>query len=134
MAKGLAVPIRLSSGGGMLVEEGDAHARKIIQLGLGDGDSDNPFQQNENLGLDMIFDLADPISRPRIVVKLKQIFAKWEELKRFKLRENTLRWTKGEVQGEEVLEFKYINLESDEEKDYRRSFLASSGGESTGTV
>ena len=128
MATGLAVPIRPNSGGGFLTASGDENDRKIIKLSLGDDDNENAFQQDIGLGTEMVFDINDPVSRPRILSRLQAVFQRFEALKRYQLIQNTIRWTEGE--GELILDFKYLNLETDKVEDFQRSFLQTGSGQS----
>ncbi len=133
MATGLSIPIRVSSGGGFLKESGDLHASSILRTALGDCDNGNPFQQDIGLGVDMIFDQAVPTARPRILSRLVRLFNLFEQQKRFKLKTNTLRWVEG-TNGDMTLEFKYVNLESDEENLFKRDILIRDNGSNTGQV
>lgn len=129
MPKGLAIPVRVNQTGGALLVEGDENDHKIISMALGADDNENAFNQGVALGVDMIFDNNDAQIRPRIVGRLRQIFNRFEQLKRYKLRENTVKWL--EKEGELILEFMYVNMESDEEKTFRRQFRGSQQGERT---
>lgn len=110
----------------MATVEGDANDEKILGLALGDDDSENAFEQGIGLGVGMVFDLNDGITRPRILSRMRLIFRRFEQLKRYKMRESTIKWLESE--GELVLEFKYVNLESDEEKVFRRRFRGAGEG------
>ncbi|MGD9749374.1 MAG: hypothetical protein AB7W59_00100 [Acidimicrobiia bacterium] len=124
MPRGLALPVRVAPWGGVALIEGDDNDHKIISLALGSDDSENAFQQDIGLGEAMIFDVSDPQLRGRIVAKIRNIFRRFEVQKRYRLLGETMRWQPGEP-GELVLEFKYINLESDETKTFSRSYRGS---------
>jgi hypothetical protein len=109
----------------VLLIEGDDNDHKIISLALGSDDNENAFQQDIGLGESMIFDVSDPQLRGRIVAKIRNIFRRFEAQKRYRLLGETMRWAPGEP-GELILEFKYINLESDEPKTFSRAYR--SGG------
>lgn len=126
MPTGLKVPIYVNKKGGLSLVSGDENDKKIISLSLGDDDNENAFQQNIGLGVGMIFSIADELSRPKIMRRLTEVFRKFESQKRYLLKTNTIKWQKDQNQ-QLVLEFKYINLESDEEKIFRQSFNASTG-------
>lgn len=126
MATGLAFPVRNNTSGGMALCSGTEQDESIIALALADDSNDNAFQQNEGLGSDMIFDVADPLSRAGILARLRRVFNRFEALKRFKLREETIVWNEGD--GEMTLEFKYISLEADEEKEFRKTFSSATDG------
>lgn len=127
MATGLALPLRVGPTGRTMTSTGDEQADKIIRLALADGDNDNAFQQDATLGLSHIFDVRNPGSRAKVTARLLRIFDNFERLKRFQLERNTIRWSRGGP-GEQVLTFKYRNLESDEVIDFSRTFGGSSGG------
>jgi len=93
-------------------------------IALGSGENENAFQQDVTLGLSMIFDIADVEGRAVILSKLRRIFDKFERLKRFVLKEDTIQWRSGN-DGETILYFKYVSLESDEEKEFSRKLLSS---------
>lgn len=124
MPRGLALPVRVAPWGGVLLIEGDDNDHKIIALALGSDDNENAFQQDIGLGESMIFDVNDPQLRGRIVAKIRAIFRRFETQKRYRLLGETMRWNPGEA-GELTLEFKYINLESDETKTFSRSYRGS---------
>lgn len=122
MPRGLAVPVRVAPWGGAALVEGDDNDDKIISLALGADDNENAFQQNIGLGDDMIFGISDPQIRGRIVGKIRQIFRRFETQKRYRLLSETMRWLPPTGDGEMTLEFKYINLESDETKTFSRTY------------
>ncbi len=122
MPRGFALPLRPSPTGGVAITEGDEQADKIIRLSLSDNESDNAFQQNLGLGSRMIFDPLSPSFRAQVLSRLFEIFAEYEKLKLFKLVKGSVTWTRGPADGEQTLEFRYINLESDEEAIFVRTF------------
>jgi hypothetical protein len=125
MARGLAVPVGVTASGGSRTVEGDAQAEKIIALALADNDNTNAFQQNIGLGVRDVFDVANRGTRARVLARVVEIFAAFEKEKLFKLVRGSVAWKKGET-GDQVLEFKYINLESDEVRAFSRTFTARS--------
>jgi hypothetical protein len=122
MATGLKVPIGVNSIGGAALVNGDDNDIKIIKLALTNDDNENAFQQNIGLGEEMIFDLNDPTTRPKIISKLRRIFDKFEANNRFKLLYNTIKWEESSDDGELSLTFKYLNIESDEIKEFDQKF------------
>jgi hypothetical protein len=126
MPTGLALPVRANGSGGFLLASGNDQDSNVIKLALADTSNENAFQQNIGLGLSMIFDINDPGSRASVIARLRSVFKRFERLKRFKLLENTLDWSDRE--GETVLAFKYINLETDEVQNFQRNFLGSDAG------
>lgn len=127
MATGLALPVGPGPWGGLRLARGDEQDRNILALILGSDENDNAFQQGIGVGESMIFDINDPIARADILARVRRVFDKFERLKRFALREDTLRWSSAD--GEMVLEFMYVNLESDDERLFRRPFIGGATGE-----
>jgi len=122
MAKGLKLPVGVDSMGGAAMVEGEDDNKQVIMAALSDCDNDHAFQQDIGLGVDMIFDISDPISRARILRKVRSIFDRFEALHRFRLLTDTLRWTTDE--GELTLEFIYHDIESDEDRPFARTFTS----------
>jgi hypothetical protein len=123
MPTGLKIPMGVNSGGGLATVDGDDNDAKIIKLTLSDGENENAFQQDITLGIDMIFDILDPIVRSKITIRIVRAFEKLQSQKRFKLLKNTINWDESSsAQGELTLNFRYLNLESDEEKEYEQKF------------
>lgn len=122
MPKGFGIPIKESVTGGFMVVDGDENDRKIIKISLSDDENDNAFQQEIALGERMIFDSDDPDTRTWIVQRVKRIFQRFQAQTRFKLLENTLVWDENSEDGKTVLKFRYLNLESDEEREYEQQF------------
>jgi len=52
------------------------------------------------------------------------LFQRFELQKRFKLLPDTVQWTDKPKEQELKLEFRYVDLESEEEKSYSRNFKA----------
>ncbi len=120
--KGLRLPIGVGANGGAALIDGDVNDMKIITIALGSSENENAFQQDITLGEDMLFDLNDPTIRARILRRLYAIFEVFRVKKRFKLKNETIRWEENPITQELTLEFKYVNLESDEEILFRRAF------------
>lgn len=127
MATGISFPVRVSPSGGLSFSSGSEQDENIITLALLDDDTDHAFHQGEGLGVDMVFDVNDPLARAGILGKLRAVFTRFERLKRFQLKEDTIVWKDGE-EGEQILEFKYISLESDDEQLFRRKFSSAQDG------
>lgn len=126
MPTGLALPVRANGSGGFLLSSGNDQDTNVIKLALGDCSSENAFQQNIGLGSAMIFDINDPGSRATVIARLRSLFKRFERLKRFRLLENTIGWQ--DAEGETILSFKYINLETDETQNFERKFLGTDSG------
>jgi hypothetical protein len=125
MPRGLKVPVGVAPHGGAALVDGDTNDAKIIKIALGSDESENAFQQDISLDVGMVFSLNDPTLRARILRRVYKIFDEFRVQKRFKLKKETMKWSENEANQELTLEFKYVNLESDEEKLFRRSFTSS---------
>lgn len=124
MPTGLGVPVGVDASGGARLVSGDENDNKIIQLALSSDSNENAFQQNIGLGQDMIFDLNDAGVRARILRRVILIFKAFQIQNRYKLLKNTVKWTEDGQNQALILEFKYVNLESDEEVFFRRAFTS----------
>lgn len=123
MPKGIAVPLQVNLRGGVATSEFDADADKTIRLALSDNDNDNAFQQDIGLGQRFIYDPNSPGFRGFVLQAILSIFADFEKANLFRLVKGSIRWTK-DSEGEQKLEFKYVNLESDEVESYVQVFAA----------
>jgi len=135
MASGISIPMRPSASGGMARASGNEQDTNILMLALASDDNENSFQQNQGLGVSMIFDIADPQARADILAQLRRVFARFERLKRFKLLEQTIRWIDDPANpGETVLACKYIALESDSLQDFDKKYYAANSGAGSDTA
>ncbi len=128
MATGLAVPVGVDSGGGARLESGSDNSDKIVKLGLGSDENENAFQQDIGVGIGMIFDVNDPTLRARIMGRIFDVFRRFEAQNRFRLRQNTIRWEENPTEGELILIFLYVDLESDDERLFRQNFRGTEAG------
>jgi len=119
---GLKVPVGVNPSGGAALVDGDINDAKIIKLALSSDDNENAFQQDIGLGTGMIFDISDSVLRSQIQRRVIRLFQNFQTQKRFKLLRDTLKWSENATQQELILEFRYVNLESDEEVFFRRAF------------
>ena len=122
MTRGIKVPVQVSYTGGVLMQEGDEQNRQDLRLALGDNDNDNAFQQDIGLGNRFIFDLRNAGFRSVVLARLFRMFTAFEAQRRFRLVRGSLKWTRGPASGEETLELRYIDLESDEVRTFSRTF------------
>lgn len=122
--KGLSLPVGVGSNGGALLIEGDENDYKIISIALGSSESENAFQQDITLDERMIFDLNDTVIRASILKRLYKIFEEFRLKKRFELKKETVNWQEDHHNNTLTLEFRYVNLESDEDILFRRSFTS----------
>lgn len=118
MAVGLKLPVGVDGSGGAALVSADAQDAKILSMALSDDDNDNAFQQNIGLGAFMIF--LQPGDRTNALVRqrIKAIFRDFRAAQRFKLVNDSVEFKDEDEQGEFSVEFKFINLESDEEKTF----------------
>ena len=126
MAKGLSLPIRVASWGGLATVQGDDNDDKIIMMALTSDDNENAFQQNIGLGEAMIFELSDSSLRGDLIGRLREIFRKFVLQKRFSLVEDSIRWVDSHDTGDLILEFDYFCMESDEVKTFSKNLKANS--------
>lgn len=120
--KGLKIPVGVDTTGSSATVEGDAYADQMIRTGLSDHDNANAFQQDTGLGAGMIFGMTDTSQKASILRRLYEMFAAWEEDRLFRLMRETIKWGKDSESGELTIEFKYINLESDETASFKKKF------------
>ena len=124
MATGLKLPISVNTSGGMALSTDVENDNKIIKTGLSDDDNENAFQQGIGLGDKMIFEVNRPELRVTIANDVRLIFERFEAQNRYKLLPSTLKWTENSQDQTLVLEFRYVNLETDEVQDFSRTFEA----------
>ena len=120
----LAIPVGVDATGGARLSSSDEDAEKTIRLALADNDSDHAFQQDIGLGTGHVFDVRNSAFRVRVLTRLFSIFDRFEADKLFRLDRSSIRWVPGVDPGEQELEFRYINLETDDPRTFRRSFKA----------
>jgi hypothetical protein len=134
MATGFSIPVQTNASGGMATSSGDEQDTNVLMLALASTDNDNAFQQDEALGEAMIFDINDPGARAPVLARLRKVFQRFERLKRFKLKEDTIRWIENEDDGELILIFKYVALESDKIQDFSKTYTSASYGSNAGAL
>lgn len=118
MATGLRLPVGVDGSGGAALVSADAQDAKILSMALGDDENDNAFQQNIGLGEFMIFELPGDRTNALVLQRVKAIFRDFRAAQRFKLIPESIILRDEDEQGEFSIEFKFINLESDEEKTF----------------
>lgn len=124
MPVGLKLPLQLNSSGGFALVESDENDYKIIKTALMSDENENAYQQDIGLGHGMIFGLNDSALRSSMSSRLRMIFRRFEVQKRYKLLPSTVKWSQDSINHELILEFRFISLESDEEKTFTNSFKA----------
>lgn len=120
MTTGLRLPVGVDGTGGAARVSADENDSKIIRIALGDCDSEHAYQQEAGLGSGMVFDTNDPNAKARSLAKIRSIFRRFQDLNRFKLLPDTVRWER-DTEGELTLSFRYKSLESDEEYPFRQT-------------
>lgn len=109
MATGIKVPLRAING---RLEKlgGDAYIEQLIMTGLGDCQSENPFQ-DIGLGEFMIFGINDDRSTSDIRTRIAQVFALLEADQLAKLERLTFEEEDGH---EKKAHLTYVNIETQE--------------------
>lgn len=125
MATGLRIPVGVNANGGAALVSDDEQAEKVIGLAINDNDTEHPFHQDEGLGQFAIFKISDGAIRAQLQHRILRIFEAFDKAKLYRLDRDSISWTKGPKPGELTLELTYVNLETDEPRVFRRSFLAS---------
>ena len=128
MATGVTLPVGVDVTGGLSLVSGDDNSIKIIKTALGDNDNDNAFQQDIGLGADIVFALDKPDSRAQIVRRLRVIFADFERQNRYRLLRDTVKFIEAPGTGELTLEFRYLDLETDEPKTFSQVITGTGTG------
>jgi uncharacterized protein YpmB len=123
--KGIKIPVGVSNKGGAATISADENDAQIISVALGSTDNENAFQQEISLGESMVFDLNDQSIRAKITRRLVKLFEEFRIRKRFELKKETISWETNSDSQELILTFHYVNLESDEDKFFRKAFSAS---------
>jgi hypothetical protein len=121
MTTGLAMPVGVNSHGGAKLVSKDTQATKIIGIALSDLDNDNAYQQGEGLGNSLIFDPSGPAFRAKVRRRLLDLFDEFERKKLFKIVTRSIQWRRT-AEGEQTLEFQYVNLESDQATTFSKTY------------
>lgn len=124
MATGLKIPMVVDDRGGLATVSADEHSTQLIRLALSDDDNENAFQQSETIGLGtaMIFQPADAKTRAAILRRLYNLFKTFESDKKFTLLRDTIKWDKSKAEQALVLSFDYVDLESDETRNFTTAY------------
>jgi|WetSurMetagenome_2_1015567.scaffolds.fasta_scaffold1074541_2 hypothetical protein len=124
MAVGLRIPVGVNPAGGAALVARDENNEKIIKTALSSCYNENAFQQGIGIGEDFVFDTNDLSIRMRVQRILLKIFEEFTIQKRFKLINKSIKWTENSADGELALEFKYYDMEADEEKSITQMYTA----------
>jgi hypothetical protein len=109
MATGIRLPARAKAGRLELLG-GDAYIEQLIHIGLGEPDSENPWNVN-GLGQFMIFGLNDAQLDSEIRPKVEAVFRSLKRDQLAELGKGALHFTH-DTEGERKLRIEYKNLEN----------------------
>jgi len=116
MAQGLKIPLETANGRLKLLT-GDDYIQQLVMTALGDGDSENPFQ-DLGLGEFMIFGINDDLSDGQIREKTIRLFTLLERDQLAKLGDPQtdifFEEDKGLAGVERKMNVLYINMETQE--------------------
>lgn len=111
MAKGIKLPIQISSTGGSVAIESVKMLRQNILYAIRPASSAHPWSQNITPKEDMIFDIADNQTASLYTSHIYKVFKEFEKLGLAKLPpSNGVRIVKNN-DGETEIEISYIDLE-----------------------
>jgi len=111
MARGIELPTRAVNGRLKLLS-GDQYVDQLVLTALGDGDSDNPFQ-DLGLGEFMIFGINDALGEGEIRARVRSAFTLLEADQLAQLQQVSF-----ESRAEEKIMFlEYINLETGKRRE-----------------
>lgn len=122
MPKGLKIPVQVDRTGRTAMIESDELNHQLIAISLTDDENENAFQQQIGLGEAMIFGQDTPALRAQILRRLFTIFLDFETRKTFQLVRETIEWSKDTENGDLILKFYYIDLESDQPQFFKKAF------------
>lgn len=122
MSKGLKIPVQVDKTGRVVMIEGDKLNHQLIATALADDENENAFQQQIGLGETMIFGQDGSTLRAQILRRLFTIFSDFEKHKLFQLIRETIEWSKDTENGDLILSFSYIDLESDQPQFFKKAF------------
>jgi len=106
--------------GGAAMVEGEANDRKTIFAALSSCENDHAFQQDLGMDIGVVFQTLDSGARAKALHRIREVFRKFEEEDRFRLLSDSLQWETKE--GELLLEFRYLNIETDLIQSFSRTF------------
>jgi hypothetical protein len=112
MSGGINPVWKASKRGGARLAKNDIHIGTLLQVALGSGDSENPFQEL-GLGEKMIFDLLDLSTFAPIQDRVKEIFEDFEDNELAALDDTGTNLQIIETrQAEAGMQIDYVNLET----------------------
>jgi len=120
MRKGISLPIRLGSNGRTIIDiESDDQIGKLLHVELSGDDDDNPFQ---DIGLEeaMIYDVSEPRLERLLKRRIEQKVNSFVD--RAVVSKQGVDIHSKEGTGDTYLEFSWINLEKNSERDFNKKF------------
>ena len=120
MPTGLKIPVGVNKAGGAAIESDESEQlKKLLILALSEGGDDNPFQV---LGLpaDLIFSIKDTAFRGRAAQAVNRVLQKFQETIRINPTKPVTFVEDSE--GEVELQFEYIDLQTNQVKEFALSF------------
>lgn len=126
MARGMRVPVGVNMMGGAAMVEGEDNDQKTIFVAMSNCDNDHAFQQDLGMDIGVVFQTVDSGARAKVLRRIRDIFRLFEEDDRYRLLNDSLSWSTKE--GELVLEFKYLNIETDQVQSFSRTFSSGPAG------
>lgn len=129
---GLALPFSANGRGGLALVDGDDQLAKIIGLGLNNLDSENPFNEQENLGLgdQMIFAVNDNALQAALRRSVLLLFRRLQLENRAQLSKGSPTFTIDKDTQTLTMHIKYINLETNKPEEFNQRF----GPDGTGAL
>lgn len=114
MATGYSSPLRKDKGGRLKLTSGGLHLAELLMSALGDGTSDNPFQE-PGLGEFMIFQIPQEQIFSQVADRIRIIFESFEDDELAKLQDSpaNLQGKEGTEPGTWEMQVLYIDLETD---------------------
>jgi hypothetical protein len=126
MARGMRIPVGVNMMGGAAMVEGEDNDRKTIFAAMSGCDNDHAFQQDLGMDMGVVFQTMDSGVRAKALRRLRDIFRQFEEDDRYRLLNETVKWSVKE--GELILEFNYLNIETDQIQSFSRTYSTGVSG------
>lgn len=112
--------------GGASMVEGEDNDQKTIFAAMSNCDNDHAFQQDLGMDVGVVFQTMDSGVRAKAIRRLRDIFRQFEEDDRYRLLNDSLKWSVKE--GELTLEFSYLNIETDQVQSFSRTYASGVSG------
>lgn len=111
MARGIQTPLKTKNGR-LLLLSGDNYIDQLVRFGLGDSQSDNPFQQIGLHGERFIFALNASMSEGEIRTAVMSVFESLERDQLAKVKERDITFVRKD--GDLFMNVTYTNIETQE--------------------